>query len=275
MPAYQPGAVRPVAPVLRAGLGTLAVTQFAVGLPVMVAPGETDRYFAWTIDVELTAAFLGACYWASMVFSLACALERVWAYARVVIPGVLAAGTLILLATVLHLERFAMDTARGWIWLILYAGLPPGVLLLLMVQLRVAGGDPPAGSPLTPWARLVMVAQAAVLAGLGAAFFVVPGETASLWPWDLTDLTARMTGSWMVALGVAMVAALRERARDRLRAPMIYLVLIAGLQLGAVARYPQTPEWDGAAAWLYLSFLALLLAIGLYGLVASVRARRR
>ena len=58
------------------GLAVLTVALLVVGLPVVVAPGETDRYFAWTIDVPLTAAFLGACYWTAALFTLLSARER-------------------------------------------------------------------------------------------------------------------------------------------------------------------------------------------------------
>src|SRR3954447_12735586 len=107
---------RSVAPVVSLGLAVLTVALIVVGLPVVVAPAATDRYFAWTIDVPLTAAFLGACYWTAALFALLSARERTWAHVRVVFPGILVAGTLILAATLMHLDRFAMDTARGWIW---------------------------------------------------------------------------------------------------------------------------------------------------------------
>ena len=61
---------------------------------------------------------------------------------------ILVAGTLILLATLIHIDRFAMDSARGWVWVILYAGLPPGGLLLVALQRRAAGADPPVLHPI-------------------------------------------------------------------------------------------------------------------------------
>src|ERR671925_328808 len=130
---------RSVAPVVSLGLAVLTVALVVVGLPVVVAPARTDRYFAWTIDVPLTAAFLGACYWSAALFTLLSAHEREWARVRAVMPGILVAGTLILVATLVHIELFAMDTVRGWIWLILYAGLPPGGLLLLALQRSAPG----------------------------------------------------------------------------------------------------------------------------------------
>src|SRR2546423_11959349 len=75
------------------GLGVLTAALLVVGLPLVVAPARTDRYFSWTMDVPLTAAFLGASYWTAAVFTLLSAREREWARARSVMPGVLVAGT--------------------------------------------------------------------------------------------------------------------------------------------------------------------------------------
>src|SRR5918911_5107764 len=107
-----PGAGRSVAPLVSLGLAVLTVALIVVGLPVVAAPARTARYFSWTIDVPLTAAFLGACYWTAALFTLLAAREREWARVRAVMPGILLAGTLILVATLVHIQRFAMETAR-------------------------------------------------------------------------------------------------------------------------------------------------------------------
>jgi hypothetical protein len=264
----------PVVAPVTAGLVALGATQFLVGLPLVVLPGETDRWFAWTIDVPLTAAFLGACYWSGAAFSLLSAGERAWSRARTAIPGALTAGLLILLATVLHLERFAMDTARGWIWVVLYAGLPPGLLLLLLLQSRVPGSTPPVALPLERWVRIAFGVGAAVLLLLGAALFIVPTRAATSWPWPLTDLTARMVGSWLAAVGVVLLAALLEGDWRRLRAATAFLALLASLQLLTLVRFRGALETTGAAAWLYVGFLAALLGVALYALLGPRRRTR-
>src|ERR687887_721250 len=99
---------RSVVPVVSLGLAVLTVALLVVGLPVVVAPARTDRYFAWPIDVPLTAAFLGACYWTAALFALLSARKREWARMRAVMPGVLVAGALIFAATLLHIDKFAM-----------------------------------------------------------------------------------------------------------------------------------------------------------------------
>ena len=259
---------RPVAPLVSLGLAVLTVALILVGLPPAVAPGSTDRLFSWTIDVPLTAAFLGACYWTAALFTWLAVRERVWARVRAVMPGILVAGTLILLATLIHLDKFAMETWRGWAWLILYAGLPPGVVLLLVLQRRQPGTDPPAERPIERWANGVLVLGAAALLSLGAALYAFPGD-AGWWPWPLTELTARMIGAWLAAIGATLVAVAVERDWTRVTGAMIYLFAVGSAQLVTLARDPGTVEWDTAAAWLYVAFCVALLGLASYGLRAQ------
>jgi len=51
---------------------------FLAGVPLFVGTEQTDRYFAWTVLPPITAAFLGASYWASCIFELAAARHRIW-----------------------------------------------------------------------------------------------------------------------------------------------------------------------------------------------------
>jgi hypothetical protein len=264
---------RSVAPVVSLGLSVLTVALIVVGLPLVVAPAATDRYFSWTIDVPLTAAFLGACYWTAALFTLLAARGREWSRVRAVMPGILVAGTLILVATLVHIERFAMDNARGWIWVILYAGLAPGVLLLLALQRRAPGADPPVLRPIERWAAVLLGLGAAVLLIAGAALFAAPGTTGGWWLWPLTALTARMVGAWLAAVGVTLVAVLLERDWARVRAAMVYLAAVAAAHLATLARYPGTVRWDDVASWIYIAFYTGLLALAVHAVAIRDRSR--
>jgi hypothetical protein len=257
-----------VVPIVRLGLAVLTVALVVVGLPLVIAPARTDRYFSWTMDVPLTAAFLGACYWTAALFTLLAAREREWARVRVVMPGIVVAGTLILLATLIHIDRFAMDTARGWIWLILYAGLPPGALLMVALQRRAGGADPPVLRPIERPVATLLALGAAVLVLLGAALFVFPATTRGWWPWPLTDLTARMAGAWVAAIGATLVAVRHEGDWSRVQAAMAYLAAFAVAQLVTLARDPGAVRWEDGGAWLYVAACAALLALAVRGIHA-------
>jgi hypothetical protein len=261
---------RSVAPVVLLGLAVLTVALIVVGLPVMVAPSRTDRYFSWTIDVPLTAAFLGACYWTAALFTLLCAREREWPRVRAVMPGILVAGTLILVATLVHIERFAMDSARGWIWVILYAGLPPGALLLLALQRRAGRTDAPVLSPIERWAKVLLALAAAALLITGAALVAFPRTTGGWWLWPLTELTAQMVGAWLAAIGVTLVAVLLEGDWTRVSAALVYLAAVAAAHVATLARYPGAVQWEDVVAWAYVAFYAVLFMLAVHG----IRVRR-
>ena len=110
-----------------------------------------------------------------------------------------------------------------------------------------------------------------MLLGLGVALLAVPGHVA-WWPWKLTPLLVPATGAWLIGFGVAAAHQLAERDARRLLPASFSSVLLAVLQLIALARYPGRFEWSSAAGVIYLAFLIMILATG--G-VALARARLR
>ena len=103
-------------------VGGVLVTIAAIQLFVLST--ETDRFFAWTIKAPISAAFLGAFYGSASVIAFLSAREEQWARARVGVPGVIVFIWLTLLATLLHLDEFHLDSdhslARSvaWVWVV-------------------------------------------------------------------------------------------------------------------------------------------------------------
>ena len=263
-------------PGVRAGLVAIASVIFWLGLSLFVFPTHTDDLFAWTIQPPLTAAFLGASYWASTTLAVACASERDWACGRAFAAPYFVAGVVLLVVTIVHWDRFHMDAVTGWLWLILYAIFPPSVLLLLGRQLRTPGAEPPPGPRIaTPLIALIGL-QGVVMVALGVALVVAPADASSLWPWQLTPLTGRAIGTFVLAQGALSLTVCREADWSRVRPAMVQMLVLGTLDLIAVARFSDTLDWDTAGAWLYLGFVVSLLAVGVYGTlrVANVRSAR-
>ena len=271
VPDMNSHAARPLTAGLRRLLLVASVLVLLAGIPLYLGTEQTDLYFAWTVKPPITAAFLGAAYWASCVLEFLSARERLWARARLAVPAVLVFTTLMLLATLLHLDRFQFDSpnvvARGvtWAWLAIYVGVPPAALVLLIRQLRVPGGDPPRLAPLPVWMRLALAVHAAVMIALGVALLLAPRTAAVLWPWMLTPLTARAVGAWLAGLGVAAAAAWWENDFVRARVGFITYALLAALQFVALVRFPGALDWSLPGSWLYVVFLLSIFVVGAYG----------
>src|SRR5215210_2221420 len=193
------------------GLGIMGATLvFIAGVQLFVLADYTDRYFAWTIQPPLTGAFLGAFYWCALGIIYFGAPGGVWARARAGMPAVVLFTTLTLVATLLHLDRFHLNSPDPstlfvtWAWIAVYVLVPPALVVLWLRQLRVPGDDPPPTSSLPRWYRGVVGIYIAVALTLGVVMFVAPQAAAQLWPWTLTPLTARAVSAWILALALLL-----------------------------------------------------------------------
>jgi len=185
---------------LRVWLVVVNALLLGVSLSLLAFTDQTDRYFAWTVSPPLTAAFLGAGYAASCVFQLLAARQQMWIHAWIAPIGALLFTGLTLLATLIHLDRFHVNSFIGQLWLVIYAIAPPVMVVLLVRQWRTLGVDPDRTRPLATWLRILLGVQALVLIPAGAGLFLAPQLSPQLWPWVLTPLTARAIGAWLIAV---------------------------------------------------------------------------
>src|SRR5207247_3887556 len=137
-----PPGVRPLITPMRWLLYAASALVFLAGLQLTVFTEQTATYFAWTISPPLTAAFLGASYWAAVPVEVIAARQSTWASARVAVPAIWPFTTRTLVATLLPFDQFhlstALQTAHGaaWLWLAICAGVPVALLIIWMLPLR-------------------------------------------------------------------------------------------------------------------------------------------
>lgn len=259
---------------LRWFFGVAAGLALIAGMQLFVLASETERFFSWTIEPPLTAAFLGAAYWAACVLLARAARQRSWASARAALPPVFTIAVLLLVATLIHLDRFDLDSLFGWFWLAVYVAVTPLLAWLVADQLRRAGPDPPPARPLPALARAVLAGQAAVMLVLGVALFVIPETADQAWPWTLTPLTGRAVGAFLVGFGVAAAYAIVDADLERLRGAALAYATLGALELAALAIHRDDLTGGGAGVAAYVAFCAAVAATGLYGLIARRASSR-
>lgn len=255
------------------------VLVIIIAVQLFVLTEQTESYFAWTIAVPLSAAWLGAGYCSGIALLWLAARERLWSRARIAVPAVLGLSTAMVVTTFRHLDLFHLEGPLGaatlatYGWIASYVLVPAVIMLLLPRQLRAPGYDETRGSPLPLWMRFVLAAQAAVLLTIAGALLVTPERAASLWLWTLTPLTARAIGAWLLGTGIVVAQWNWENSVDRTRIPAITSVVFAVLQLVALARYPAEVEWGTPQAWVYVLFLGSMLLTGIGGVTSHRRAQ--
>lgn len=259
---------RPLHPWMRGMLYLAGVLVFITGIQLFLLTEQTERFFAWTIKPPLTAATLGAAYWASCVLEIAAARKRLWANARISVPTVLIFTTLTLIVTLIHLDRFHLASpdplarAAAWAWLLVYALVPLLLSVLWVIQARTPGIDPVRQHIPGPLVAGGIVIVGLVLIPTGAVLLVRPDLIIPSWPWLLTPLTARAIGAWSLALGLAMAHALWENDWQRIQTAALSLAVFGGLELIALARYPGDVKWELFQSFFYVGFMIFILVCG-------------
>ena len=268
----------PVGPFARGVFVAGVCLTIGTGIGLFAVPGRTADYWAWTIKAPLSAAFFGAGYLgAAAALSLA-ACEREWRRARIVAVLAFTLTTLALIETLVDLGPFAFGEGGvtetiAWVWLAVYAALPPTVLAAFVHQER-AGGASEYGVevPALAASRLVLGVAGAAVGAIGIALLADWGWLTSRWPWPLPSLPAGIVGAWFCTVSAGLLwFAVRERDWSRSRIGVAPIMLALALDLVAAIRLHEGFR-GGAATVLYLAGLAALL--GAIAAVTVVEERR-
>ena len=124
MSRHRAGTGAPVTRGMRVLLVVAAVLVFLAGFQLTVFATRTAEWFSWTIDVPMTAVFLGAAYWSSAVLEVAGARSRTWGRARLTVWTVLVFTVLTLVVTLASSRVASRSPSSGGLIAELIGGRP-------------------------------------------------------------------------------------------------------------------------------------------------------
>lgn len=261
------------APITRTMRGLTVFTGLAVlsAFSLLFIFGEhTHRLFAWTIDPPAAAAFLGAGYGSIVLSSILSLRAKTWAQIRVPVTVLIVGLVFILLATLLHLDRFHWARAEfvprnvAWGWIVLYGSIPPLLVWGVVGQFRAGTVVRPSHQPLPTWAWVIYAAIAIVTGVVGVGLFIAPATVAAIWFWPLTPLLARMTAAWLIGVCSAAALVLVDNHVGHSRIAALTLIAYAVLQCIVLARYAAVVRWTMPMAWIWVAVLALTLLVNVW-----------
>ena len=137
--------------VVFAVLTLLAVNQ------LFVLADVADRYWAWTIHTEMTAAFIGAAYAAGFVLSVLSLRQSRWSRIRIPLITVTVFTVLTAVATLVHAHRLntmsggPVAEAAAWVWLVVYLVVPIAATVLVLRQELPVGRSGRSARPMPRW----------------------------------------------------------------------------------------------------------------------------
>lgn len=243
----------------------IAITPFLViaAFLLFFFPTRTGELFAWPIDPPLSAFLLASAYVGGIWFFVGVARAKEWHRVRHGFPAVVVFAGALLVATLLHLDRFSQNVSFA-AWMTLYATTPFVVAALAFAQRRRDPGSPAdvdVEIPLFARWGLALIGGAAFL--VGAAMFVFPDAAAGVWAWRLTPLTARVTGSVLTLTGVVNVALLADARWSAFRLLFgAQLISLAAIVVSVLVRWSDL-LWDRAFTPMFLALVgAAVLSYG-------------
>jgi hypothetical protein len=256
----------------RVGVWILFLLAFANGVWLYLVPRSADRY-AWPIAPPVNAAFIGGGFLAG---TLATALvlfgTRRWRSFSTLPPALWVLATSLLAATLIHTDRFKWHYPPTYVWLIVYAGVPLALPVLVMLQRRVAEPEPPP-DPRLRGLRVVSAVVGVVLLAGAAAMFAAPADLGKHWPWPLTPLLGRAVAAWYALFGTMLVSCALGLRRAS-EAVIAYATLAAWCLLLLALPLLHDVARSGADFAIWLGGMVVLLALGVYGLALSLPSLR-
>ena len=190
---------------------------------------DTARLFAWRIVPGFTSMVLGSVYLGGSYFFLRAARATEWHRVGVGFIPVGLFASLMGVATIAQWDRFIHTNVAFWLWAGLYFTTPFLVFAVWLVNRREPSSTK-AGEPmLSPGTALTIGVLGVAATATSLFLFLLPAAAIVIWPWTLTELTARGMGA-IFALGVAALGAFVDKRWSSMR----ILVQVAGFMLGLI-----------------------------------------
>jgi hypothetical protein len=251
-------------------LTLLAVNQ------LFVLADVADRYWAWPIHTEMTAAFLGAAYAAGFVLSVLGLRQDRWSRIRIPLITVTVFTALTAVATVIHTHRLSLMSggpvaqAAAWTWLTVYLVIPVACTVVVVRQERRWSRGRALRRPMPGWLMALLACEGAVMFAAGTVLFVGgvnahhhEAAMTMFWPWPITPLSGMVIGAWLMAFAAAAALVIRERDLATLFVSAVTFTVFGVLEL--VALIWHWPQVYAASPWLWAYAVLLVAVVGTGG----------
>lgn len=266
-----------VLPETRAAAVLVTLVLVAAGVTLYVWPADTEELFAWPIRPAMTPLFMGAGYLLGSYFWARAIFAARWHHVGAVLVPITLFAWMMLIATVLHWDRFNHSHPWFYVWVGIYVVTPFLVPVLWLRNRRTDPGAPDPDDPQMPGGlRLFLAIGGAAQLVLGLALFLVPEVFIGIWPWLLTPLTARVIGGWYATAGLTGLVTSRDPRWSTSRILFQGSIAWLALLLLAVGRARSDLDPANPLTWAYIGSLVIFLAVtvGFYATLERERWRK-
>jgi hypothetical protein len=257
-----------IQPLTRAGIWVLFVLALLNGVFLYFLPAQAEEHYAWSVTPPVNAAFIGAGFLAgTLATGLVLRYATQWRTFSTLPVALWVLATALLVATLIHADRFKWDYPPTWVWALVYGGVPLAVPYLVWRQR--SDEEPYPHDPGLLYQRVISAVLGAGLLIFAAWVFSSPDPE---WPWQLTPLLGRAVAAWYALFGTMLVScAIGLRTFSAALIP--YATLACWSILLALLPLLHPDDVSGAGLWLAACFV--LLAHAVTGIWLGWRERDR
>lgn len=168
-----------------------------------VVPEKTLQNWAWTIDQPINAFAIGAGYLMGMYFFVRVLFTKRWHWIAAGFPPITSFTLSMLLATIVHWDRFNSGVLAYYLWIVVYI-ITPILVPILWWRNRMMDPGPRAVEEIQvpPLVRRAFGISGALILLYSVMTFLFPDLLIGFFAWSLTDFTARLMAGWLSIAGV-------------------------------------------------------------------------
>lgn len=232
---------------------------------------DTGRLFAWRIVPPFTPMVLGSVYLGGAYFFLRAFRATEWHQVEAGFVSVGLFATLMGIATIVHWNKFVHSNVAFWLWAGLYFTTPFLVWATWFANRREQSATTPDDLLVSSMAATI-IGLLGILAGMSCVFlFLFPRTAIGIWPWKLTELTARVMGA-IFALGFSGTGVFTDRRWGGAKIMLQVEGLMVALIAVAAVRAHRDFDTSRPLTWVFVAgFLGLTVTTPL--LYARMEAR--
>ncbi len=262
--------ILPLTRVITAVVVLFLVAAFGI---LFFLPDRTGELFAWAIKPHMSSMYFGSAYLGGAWILAQTAFGKRWHRVQAVFPAVTVFTIAMLVATLLHWDRFSLGTIPFMAWLILYI-ISPFLIPALWIYNRRTDSNLPEESDLTvsTTARLVTRIFGTLVLVFVLLGFISPNLLIPIWPWTLSPLTARVLCGWLSVIGTGAWAISLDPRWTAWRAILEGIFIAYSLIFVAAFMNP-TDFNTGIFNW-YTALMGIML-IAIFIFYISMESRRR
>ncbi len=244
----------------------VVANAYAGAISLIFFPGDTESLFFWKIAPPINAVLFGMLYLIAGSVVLQAVIRGRWEPARYLTPMVIPFSLLLLLATLLHLDKFTPGF-KLYYWLVVYIVAPAATIFFFWHYEHSSPKWSGQNNQVQPFIRWFAVGLGGLLAVYVLVSFISPEFVVNFWPWLLTPLLAKAFAAWLAALGGGLLWFAWEPDWKRLQ-PVSYLMALIPVATLVVLIFNRD-QLKAVDLNMYV-FVVALVGLGICGAIVTV-----